>query len=405
MVTVDAPPSLSAPDRRRALALGLAIASVVIAVSAAALWVVTIGGLPERSGLAPVSIILGGALAPLLAVAAAVIVLRMRGTVSIARAVVLLVLAAIALPTAALAGLSWGLGFADADAGRPLTGLAAATVPLLLLALAAGAPLIGLLVYALCRSADLGEGGAALLGALCGLLGAPVLVWGLTNPTTSAALAVSALLLVALGTPRSRPERSIRPPAATRTATDRRPRERLAIALARLAAGAGVLGAVFALSGAAWWPVPIDGTEAMIVGISILLAAGMPLLASLALLVESRFPVAALLVRGPATALALALALALVAMGFWYTSAPDGDATGWAVSVASLFVGVAVGGMSFLLPLSRSVAIVVGLAVALALAAAQVAMLLPALAFGVPLVAIGILVLAARSERRLTALD
>lgn len=401
MVTVDAPPSLSAPDRRRALALGLAIASVVIAVSAAALWVVTIGGLPERSGLAPVTIILGGTLAPLLAVAAAVIVLRMRGTVSIARAVVLLVLAAIALPTAALAGLSWGLGFADADAGRPLTGLAAATVPLLLLALAAGAPLIGLLVYALCRSADLGEGGAALLGALCGLLGAPVLVWGLTNPTTSAALAVSALLLVALGTPRSRPERSIRPPAATRTATDRRPRERLAIALARLAAGAGVLGAVFALSGAAWWPVPIDGTEAMIVGISILLAAGMPLLASLALLVESRFPVAALLVRGPATA----LALALVTMGFWYTSAPDGDATGWSVSVASLFIGVAAGGMSFLLPLSRPVAIVVGLAVALALAAAQVAMLLPALAFAVPIVAIGILVLAARSERRLTALD
>lgn len=401
MVTVDAPPSLSAPDRRRALALGLAIASVVIAVSAAALWVVTIGGLPERSGLAPVTIILGGTLAPLLAVAAAVIVLRMRGTVSIARAVVLLVLAAIALPTAALAGLSWGLGFADADAGRPLTGLAAATVPLLLLALAAGAPLIGLLVYALCRSADRGEGGAALLGALCGLLGAPVLVWGLTNPTTSAALAVSALLLVALGTPRSRPERSIRPPAATRTATDRRPRERLAIALARLAAGAGVLGAVFALSGAAWWPVPIDGTEAMIVGISILLAAGMPLLASLALLVESRFPVAALLVRGPATA----LALALVTMGFWYTSAPDGDATGWSVSVASLFIGVAAGGMSFLLPLSRPVAIVVGLAVALALAAAQVAMLLPALAFAVPIVAIGILVLAARSERRLTALD
>ncbi len=396
MMAVEAPPALRRPDRRRAAALALALASVIVALVAAVLWGLIIASLPARTDLAPAMTALGGGLAPLLAVASAVIMLRMRGTLSIARSVVVLVLAALALPLGALGATSWGLGFADADAGRPLTGFAAAAVPLLLGALLAGAPLIGLLVHALCRSGGLGPTSSALLGALCGLFGAPVLAWSFATPTTSVMLAVAALLLVALGAPRPRPERSIRPLAAAHSEVDHRSREGLAISLSRLAAGAGLLGAAFAFTGSAWWPVPIDGTEAMVLGISILLAAGMPLLASLALLVESRFPVAALIVRAPATA----LALALVTMGFWYTSAPDGDANGWAVSVASLFVGVAVGGMSFLLPLSRPVAIVVGLAVALALAAAQVATLLPALAFAVPLVAIGVLVLAARSERR-----
>lgn len=399
MTIVDAAPAAS--DRRRAVALGLAIAAVVAAVAAAVLWSLILARAPERTDLASVMVALGGGLAPLLAVASAVMVLRMRGTLSIARSVVLLVLAALALPLAALAAPSWALGFADAAAGRPLTGLAAATVPLLLGALVTGATLIGLLVHGLCRSGGLGQGGSVLLGTLGGVLGAPLLGWGLATPTTSAALAVAALLLAALGSPRPRQERSIRPPAAARPAADRSTRDELAIALSRLAAGAGLLGAVVAVSGSAWWPVPIDGTEAMVLGISVLLAAGVPLLASLALLVESRFAVVTMLVRGPATSLSLALA----AMGFWYTSAPDGGANGWAVSVASLFVGVAVGGMSFLLPLSRPVAIVVGLAVALALAASQVAMLLPALAFAVPLGAIGVLALGARSERRRETAD
>ena len=168
-----------------------------------------------------------------------------------------------------------------------------------------------------------------------------------------------------------------------------RSREKLAGQLAAVSAVAGGFGALFALAGPAWWPVPI-------VGISILLAAGLPLIAAAAILVASRFPSAATIVRRPAAALAIAFTL----MGFWYTSAPDPDALWWVVSLASLCVGVAVGGMALLLPLARPVAIVVGLAVALALAAAQVAFMLPMLAFAVPVLAIGIVVLLARASRQ-----
>lgn len=399
MTAVGASTSQLAPDRRRALALGLAIAAVIVSAAAAALWWSVILGTTSGAAdpdLAIVVFLLGTGLAPLLAVASGGIVLRMRGTLSRGRLALVVALAATALPLAALAAASWGLGFADADAGRTPTGFAAATPLLLLGSLAAGALLIGVLVHALCRAGGLGQTGSVLLALLCGALGGPVVGWSLATPMTSAALAVAALVLVALGSPGAQRAPNIRTPAAARPAVDRRSREGLALALARLAAIAGLLGAVFALSGSTWWPVPIDSTTAMSVGISILLAACMPLLASVALLVEARFPVAALLVRGPATA----LALALVAMGYWYTSAPDGDANWWAVSVASLFVGVAVGATSFLLPVSRPVAIVAGLAVALALAATQVAALLPALAFGVPLVALSIVILGRRGERR-----
>lgn len=396
MVSIDAPPAAAGRLGRR-WALGLAIASVVVAVTATTLWALVItrstGG---PTDLAAITTALGTGLAPVLAVASAAVTLHGLRVLSRRRATAIVALAAIGFPLAALAAHSWSLGFDLADAGAPMTGLAAATAPLLLGAVASGAALLALLVHALSRHAGVPSAPAVGLALVAAVVGVPLIGWGFLVPASSAALAVAALLLAALSSPRERPAASIRPLIATNGRRGDRSSDRLAVGLARLAAGAGILGAAFALAGPLWWPVPIDGTQAMIVGISILLAAGVPLSASLALLVESRFPVARSVVRGPAIALVLALAM----MGYWYTSAPDGDANWWAVSVASVFVGVAVGGMSALLPVARPVAIAVGLGVALALAAAQVAAFLPMLAFAVPILAIVVVVLDARAARR-----
>jgi len=395
MVSIDAPPAAGRLGRR--WALGLAIASVVVAVTATTLWALVITRSPGGpTDLAALTTALGTGLAPVLAVASATVTLHGLHVLTRRQAAVAVALAALGFPLAALAAHSWSLGFDLADAGAPMTGLAAATAPLMLGAVVSGAALLALLVHALARHAGIPSAPAVGLALVAAVVGVPLIGGGFLVPTSSAALAVGALLLAALTSPRERPASSIRPSIAPSARTGDRPRDRLAVGLARLAAGAGILGVAFALAGPLWWPVTIDGSRAMIVGISILLGAGVPLLASLALLVESRFPVARGLVRGPATALVLALAM----MGYWYTSAPDGDANQWAVSVASVFVGVAVGGMSALLPVARPVAIAVGLAVALALAAAQVAAFLPMLAFAVPILAIVVVVLDARAERR-----
>lgn len=396
MVSIDAPPAAAGRLGRR-WALGLAIASVVVAVTATTLWWTVITRADEAStDLALLVTSLGTGLAPVLAVASAAVTLHGLRVLTRRRAAVAVALAAIGFPLAALAVHSWSLGFDLADAGAPMTGLAAATAPLMLGAVASGAALLALLVNALARHAGIPSAPAVGLALVAAVVGVPLTGWGFLVPASSAALAVAALLLAALTSPRERPAASIRLSTTPGARRPERPRESLAVGLARLAAGAGILGAAFALAGPLWWPVPIDGTQAMIVGISILLAAGVPLIASLALLVESRFPVARGLVRGPAIALVLALAM----MGYWYTSGPDGDANWWAVSVASVFVGVAVGGMSALLPVARPVAIAVGIGVALALAAAQVAAFLPMLAFAVPILAIVVVVLDARAERR-----
>lgn len=390
MVDVDAPPAGSLPERRRSLALGLAAASVVAALAATVLWAQLVVRPLDRVPTASIMIALAGGIAPLLAVASVVLMLRMRGTVSQAGAVRLLVVASLALPLAALAGVSWGLGFADADAGRPITGLAAATAPLLLAALLTSAALVGLLVHAVALHSGLGEAGAGGLAVVCGLLGGPIVVFGLSAPPTSAGLAVGALLLVAFTWPRT----AVVELAAGSTPSGVAPSAELVAPLARLALGAGVLGLAVAVSGATWWPTPIDATRAMVIGISILLAAGLPLTAAAARLAAVRFPRIGPLVRGPATALALALS----GVGLAYAAAPEGWAGG--IAIASLLLGVAVGGMSFVLPLPRRIAVVVGLAVALSLAATQAATLLAALAFAVPLLAAGVLVLAARAPGR-----
>lgn len=402
MVDVDAPPAVLAPDRRRALAIGLAVASVAIALIGTVLWMLLLQAAGDRPVLAGVSLALGSGIAPLLSTASIIVLLRMRGALSPVRTAALLALASLALPLVALTAASWGLGFADADAGRPVTGFAAATVPLGAAALLLTALLLTLLLQAVVARAGIGTTGAWALSIVCGVLGAPVLVGGLAAPPTGAGIAVGALLIVTLAAPAGGGratasaagragvgEGAVRPRSVgspTRSAP-------LALPLARFALVAGALGAAVALTGSAWWPVPIDGTRAMGIGISILLAAALPLVAALAVLAVDRVAIAPAVVSGSAAALALALAV----MALWYTGAPAGAEHAWALPLASLLLGVAVGGLSLLLPIPRPAAIVVGLAVALTLGVQLAAMLMPALAFATPLAAAALLVLGRRT--------
>ncbi len=393
MVDVDAPPTLHAPARRRALAVGLAVASVAVALIGTVLWMLLLRTAGDRPALAGLALALGSGVAPLLATASIIVLLRMRGALSPVRTAALLALASLALPLVALTAASWGLGFADADAGRPVTGFAAATVPLGVAALLLVAVLFTLLLQAVVGRTGIGSASAWALSVVCGALGAPVLVGGLAAPPTGAGIAVGALVIVVLAAPRPAPDarddrlRGAVPPA-------RRPRA-LVPTLARFALVTGALGVAVALTGPAWWPVSVDGTQAMGIGISILLAAALPLVAAVAALAVDRVAVAPAVVSGSAAALALALAV----MALWYTGAPAGAEHAWALPLASLLLGVAVGGMSLLLPIPRSAAIVVGLAVALTLGVQLAAMLLPALAFATPLAAAALLVLGRRTGR------
>ncbi|WP_169079173.1 hypothetical protein [Microcella alkalica] len=405
MVDVDAPLTLHAPARRRALAVGLAVASVAVALIGTVLWMLLLRAAGDRPALAGLALALGSGVAPLLATASIIVLLRMRGALSPSRTAALLALASLALPLVALTAASWGLGFADADAGRPVTGFAAATVPLGVAALLLVAVLFTLLLQAVVGRTGIGSASAWALSVVCGALGAPVLVGGLAAPPTGAGIAVGALVIVVLTAPAG--GAGARAATAPRPAPDARddrlrgavPPARRARALvptlARFALVAGALGVAVALTGSAWWPVPIDGTQAMGVGISILLAAALPLVAALAVLALDRVAIAPAVVSGSAAALALALAV----MALWYTGAPAGAEHAWALPLASLLLGVAVGGMSLLLPIPRSAAIVVGLAVALTLGVQLAAMLLPALAFATPLVAAALLVLGRRTGR------
>lgn len=393
MVDVDAPPAVLAPARRRTLAIGLAVASVAIALIGTIVWMLLLQSVGDRPALVGVSLALGSGIAPMLSTASIIVLLRMRGALSPARTAALLALASLALPLVALTAASWGLGFADADAGRPVTGFATATVPLGAAAILLTVVLVTLLLQAVVARAGIGTASAWALSVVCGVLGAPVLVGGLAAPPTGAGIAVGALVIVMLA---AHPPGTRAQVASPRLASAPSRGTALALPLARFALVAGVLGVAVALTGSAWWPVPIDGTQAMGVGISILLAASLPLVAAIAVLAVDRVAIAPAVVSGSAVALALALAV----LGLWYTGAPAGAEHALALPLASLLLGVAVGGMSLLLPIPRSAAIVVGLAVALTLGVQLAATLLPALAFATPLAAAVLLVLGRSSRAR-----
>jgi len=218
----------------------------------------------------------------------AVAMLVLAGLAAIARTLGVLpagrALAVLALGWAAMALFSggtyaWAFGFQLAEDNQAMTGIATAAGPLL-----GGALALGLVTGWLCMDGVLSRTRLrrlprALLsvptgGALSVFGGYAVLM---QSAWVSVAVGVVALSLRSLGAwPGPRP-------LAVEATT-----HRLVRPLAGVSAGIGVLGIVYAVTGAAWSPIAADGTVAVSQAILALLIGAMPLLVALGLLAVSR---------------------------------------------------------------------------------------------------------------------
>jgi len=267
----------------------------------------------------------------------AVAMLVLAGLAAIARTLGVLpagrALAVLALGWAAMALFSggtyaWAFGFQLAEDNQAMTGIATAAGPLL-----GGALALGLVTGWLCMDGVLSRTRLrrlprALLsvptgGALSVFGGYAVLM---QSAWVSVAVGVVALSLRSLGAwPGPRP-------LAVEATT-----HRLVRPLAGGSAGIGVLGIVYAVTGAAWSPIAADGTVAVSQAILALLIGAMPLLVALGLLAVSRGD-RRQHVWGP-----LALVVLVIGTMFYgYTDAPSSTRIDTAVPVGSFLLGLAI---------------------------------------------------------------
>lgn len=289
--------------------------------------------------------------------------LHARRLLSARRTVLILALSWAAFTLAALTRLSWSLGVDLADLGLPLTGLAAWWVPLLAAGWLLGATAAGVLVGGL--MATLPRGLRLFACGMIGLVAAPVIGVAVMQAAMPVLIgAATAVFAIDRG-----------------RAASARPRERADATVARplawLSALLGAVGVAYAFTGSLWSPAATDGTLAMAQGMTIALAAAIPLLAAVG--VRSR-PGAA--TWGPLT---IAVA-ALGAEAYGYTFAPEWhDPSAVAAATAG---GLALGWwiaarMSAPMPARILTAVAIGAAYAI-----PGLFLLRGLAFAVPVLAV-----------------
>lgn len=346
-------------------------------------------------GLAWVLPVLTIAVAPGLITAGAASLARHRGLLSEPRAVAVVMLSLLALIGAALTQVSWATAFDAADLGVAPTGLAAAWVWLFALAWVLGAIAIAVFVDGLLRRSRLHRAACATLAITAGVLLAPLVGVSLISPYTSAvgAAGLALLTLVPVLTSRREP----RPLATFRRAPAAVPAR--TTSLARLLAVAGAVvsaaGIVYALTGARWSPT-VDATAAMSQGITIALAAALPLLAAVGLLVVAHGRVRPAHTWGPL----LLVALALTAVAVAYRNAPS-----WDGMVGGFAVGSALGGATIAwwlaprLPGSVRTRVAIATLIGLGYAAFLGILVAPMLAFALPILAIAFAVWAPRRPR------
>lgn len=378
----------------RPFALGTALAAVAAAVVVGILWTAVPTG--------DLALILLTGVIPGLATASIVTTSRLRGWAEDGEALAILATASAAWALNVLAALAWSWGFDAADEGRPVVGLAAAWLPVVAGAGVVGAVALGLACSALLRRATRwGVVVRAVIGGACGFGLAPVLGVSTLSPATAGVMAGIAVLFVLLPSPsasrraaRAVSAQSARPvasgvpvvPSTRRRAASRGP--------AWLATAGGVVGVAYALTGATWSPGADDGTAAMAQGITLLLLSALPLLAAVGLYgAESPTRTAGLHRWGPLALVALAVSSVALA----YIGAPDSEVMQPGMYAGAVLIGSALAwAIATRVRLPRPAALTLGVAVGTLFASFVGAMVLPVLAFGVPVVG---LVLALRSAR------
>lgn len=327
--------------------------------------------------------------APMLAAVALVAIARERRWVTPPRALLVLPVLLIALLLAALTQVSWAWGFRLADANQPLTGLAGAWGVLFVSAWVVGAAGVGLGVDGLFYRTRWPWFARLSLAVFAGAVAAPALGLSLINPTVST-VSAAVVAVVAL---RTISGRRVRLSPASDPANRSRPSNVRGLVrwLSVVSAGFGVVGVVYAFTGAGWSAGATDTTIAMGQGITILLAAAIPLLAAIALIVPTRHGRPA--VWGP---LGLVV-LSLTALAIAYVYAPGGLEMALWMGVSAALGGAAVAW--WCIPRLRgtlALRVTVGAAVGLGYAALFGMTVVPMLAFAVPIAAIVLVIVFSR---------
>lgn len=365
--------------------------AIAVAVAAAGIAVV-VGVLTTAGAGGPLVPLLGAGATPLLAGWSLVATARVRGLLGDAQALLLSALVMLTCVLNAAAWLAWSASFDAADEGRPIEGLAAAWVSLVVAAIVVGAASIGLVLdAALKRATRLRAGARGAVAGAVGIAVAPILGVSTLSPVVVAAAACTAVALAVLparrrlSDPRPQPWPAVSPRAGSTRPLDHR-RAVAVRRLAWLAVGGSALGTVYAFTGAGWSAGATDGTVAMGHGITLLLLSALPLLAAVGL--RAAAPPSRVRPRDRWAPLVL-VALGTCIVGLAYVGAPDFGTMQPGFQAAAVLTGAGVAwAIIARAPLPRAAAITVGVSTGALYAAFVGVMVAPMLAFAVPVAAI-----------------
>lgn len=369
------------------LGAGLALWCALLALLAAAVTGVLAtwaAGTLAASGAGWVLPVLAVGVCPLLVSVGTVALLQERGIISEPRALALLPAVTLALMLAALAGIAWREGFEAADAGAQMSALAAAWSWLVVTAWAIGAAAIAALLDGVLQRTRVHHALSILLAVVTGLLAAPLVGLSLIAPYTSAIAA--AVLGVAVLVTRRNAGATEHPAQESAPILSRRSRD-LARMLAAATATVSTVGVVYALTGSLWFPDGPDATIAMAHGITVSLLGALPLLAGIGLLAVTRSRHRPVHTWVPLLLVALSLGGVAVA----YQSAPDWDRMAPGFLAASVLSGAAIAWWSATrLPGSATARVAIGVLIGVACGAFLSALIMPMLAFAIPLLALAL---------------
>lgn len=366
-----------------------AVAAAVIAVITAGLFFVSasVPGIALGALAIPANL----ACAPPLMMIAAVSLLRAPGVIGDREAVALPIAASLAGLAGATTTLLWGIGFDEADAGRPpLPGSGILILATVIVAWALASGVIAAVLAAILRGQRRPSGERRFVGGLVGAVAAPALGVALAQPA-GAVVVTGGMLAVALTFDRWASWRSVPPRGTDRQAASAEP-DAVAFRLALFGAAGSVAAVVFAFAAGPVHLFGLDGTGAIGVGLGAGALAGIPVVIATARLLPR-------VVRPEVAALATAGLLTNV------VSRSGGPFAGGALSFAALGISAALLCTAAAvapqpwLPGSRSIRVALG---TIAVAAATMSFGLVAsaiLGFTVPVVAAVVAVRARRGRR------